>query len=197
MLCQSCWKEEARVHFTVAGRHQAHNHAYCLACAREVDLSWLLVWGYSTQRPGSHLHFAQGGHAPTEDVAPGHALVPEALPVVPRPSRRGGPALVATAVARCACGCYVVAGAELPCNHGTPALLRTQSQLVEHLCHCGRTVAIPVPVVFCPTCQTPQTRIILASAETCLWDEERRRVVALDHDLRGGRVTWDTFAIRN
>ena len=180
MLCQSCWREEARVHFTVAGRHQTHEHGYCLACARQEDLSWLLVWGHGTQRrPG------------------GRPIVPDVLPVVPQPHRRGGPTLVATALARCACGCYVVAGAELPCNHGTPTLLRTQGQLVEHLCHCGRSVAIPIPVVFCPTCQTPQTRVILASAETCLWDEERRRVVALDHDLRGGRVTWDTFAIMN
>jgi len=180
MLCQNCWKEEARVHFTVAGRHKAHDHAYCLACARQEDLSWLLVWGYGTQhQPG------------------GHASLPDAPPVVPRPQQRGCATLVATALARCACGCYVVAGAELPCGHGTPALLRTPGKLVERLCHCGRAVAIRVPIVFCPTCQMPQSRVILASAETCLWDEERRRVVALDHDLRGGRVTWDTFAIMN
>ncbi len=197
MLCQNCWKEEARVHFTIAGRHQAHEHAYCLACAHQEDLSWLLVWGYGTQPQGSHLHFAHGRHVPSEDVPPGHPSVPDAPPVIPRPQHRERSTLVATALVRCECGCYVVAGAELPCSHGTPALLRARSQLAEHLCHCGRVVAIPVPIVFCATCQMPQARIILASAETCLWDEERRRVVTLDQDLRGGRMTWDTFAIMN
>jgi hypothetical protein len=180
MLCQRCWREEARVHFTVASRDQAHERAYCLACARDEYLSWLLVWGYAA-----------------EDRAGGLPPLPEALRVNPPRSDRELSTLVATSVARCACGCYVVAGAELPCGHGTHDVLRASGTTVEHLCHCGRSLAIPVPTVYCPQCRAVQARLILASAETCIWDEERRRIVTLDHDLRGGRVTWDTFAILN
>ncbi|HUT33695.1 MAG TPA: hypothetical protein VNE39_09460 [Planctomycetota bacterium] len=181
MLCQKCWSEEAKVHFTIVGPHDAHEHAYCLACARQEHLSWLLVWGYArSQHPC------------------GHALVPEVLRVnAASRSDRGPSTLIATAVARCACGCYVATGTELPCGHGTHELVQAPLTIVEHVCHCGRALAIPTPIVFCPQCRAAQTNAIVATVETCLWDEERRRLVAVDYDMRGGRVTWGTFATMN
>ncbi|HPD17249.1 MAG TPA: hypothetical protein PLE19_20120 [Planctomycetota bacterium] len=180
MLCQKCWQEEARVHFSLIGRNEAEELGYCLACAREEHLSWLLTWGY-----GSRTHRGEAPAAP--EVLPRGSMAAEAAPIT----------IVGAAVARCECGCRLVVGAQLPCEHHSHDLLTASGQFVEHLCHCGRELRIPVPTVFCAQCHSTQTRIILASVETCVWDEQRRRIVTVDHDLRGGRVTWGTFAILN
>ncbi|MBM4031964.1 MAG: hypothetical protein FJ291_09285 [Planctomycetes bacterium] len=179
MLCQNCWSEEARVHFTVVGPHEAHERAYCLACAQEQSLSWLLVWGY-------------GVHPLGTPPAP-----PEVLPVSASQSGMSRTTLVGTGVARCECGCCIVVGAELPCGHRDAGVKGAAAATISHTCHCGREVQIPVPVIFCPKCGSPQRQAIIASVETCLWDEQRRRIVGVDLDLRGGRATWGTFATMN
>lgn len=180
MLCQKCWKEEATIHFTTLGADEAHERTYCLSCAHDEHLSWLLVWGYGLRADGEE-----------------RLRQPELLPASPSRTGDGLGTLVATGMARCACGCRVVAGAQLPCAHGTFELLDEQTQLVEYICHCGRELRIPVPVVYCPICHELQADTVVATAETCLWNEQRRRIVAVDHDMRGGRITWGTFAILN
>ncbi len=69
--------------------------------------------------------------------------------------------------------------------------------MVRHSCHCGRELHIPVPVVSCPSCRSAQANVVVASVDTCLWDEERRSMLALDSEMRSGKATWGTFAIRN
>ncbi len=180
MLCQKCWNHDARVHFTLLGPAEARERAYCLACAQEEHLSWLLVWGYATR------------HHP-----PDRPLLPEVLPQAPIEPASPPATLVATAIAHCTCGCHIVAGAQLPCGHHAPDILQAPPELIEHICHCGRELQVPIPALFCPECNATQTSVIIASVETCVSDEKRRRLLALDHDLRGGRVTWATFAIKN
>jgi len=179
MLCQKCWKEEARVHFAAVGQYGLHETRYCLACAQAEPLSWLLVWGYGHERP---------------DDDP--VLKPQALLAKPALDGRGSVTLVATGVAQCECGCRIVLGAELRCNHGHYAV-EGETDFVEHLCHCGRELPVPVPRVVCLDCGATQRHAIVAAAETCLWSEQRRRIVGVDVDLRDGRATWGTFAILN
>ena len=84
----------------------------------------------------------------------------------------------------------------MPCAHDSHAVEAT-TDLVEHTCHCGRELMVPVPRVVCLECGASQTQAVIAAAETCLWDEQRRRMVCVDDDMRQGRVTWGTFAILN
>lgn len=180
MLCQKCWQEEARVHFSLLSGSEVEERGYCLACAREEELSWLLAWGYGARA-------RRGGSAVAPEVLPRGSLAAQAAPVT----------IVGTALARCECGCRLVVGAQLPCEHHTHGLLAAPNQFVEHLCHCGRQLRIAVPTILCPQCHAMQAAIIIASVETCVWDEQRRRIVTVDHDLQGGKVTWGTFALLN
>ena len=180
MLCQKCWKEEATVHFTTLGDAEAQERAYCLSCAHDEPLSWLLAWGH-------------GLKSVTGDLSHGPEVIPSGLPF----SRRRATTLVATGMTRCACGCRIVVGAEIPCGHASCAPLDAPTTLVEHICHCGRQLQLRLPVLYCPRCSLVQSQVIIASAETCAWDQRRRHMVAVDHDLRGGRVTWGTFSIMN
>lgn len=186
MLCQRCWTQEARVHFTTVAPDASHERAYCLACAREERLSWLLVWAYGQPEAGAE----KCGWPPRRP--------PDVLPAGSALTSYGEPAtLVALGVAHCTCGCRVAVGAELPCGHGTYGLLNAPPQLIEHVCHCGRELRLVVPAICCPTCLSVQAGLVVASAETCLWDEQRRRIVTVDHEMRRGRIGWGTFAIRN
>jgi len=179
MLCQNCWREEAWVHFHCFEPHGVHTHSYCLACSQDEPLSWLLTWGHR------------------QDPDTGSGLGdPEVLPARPLFGARRPATLVATAVVECDCGCRVVAGAELPCNHRACSF-EPRAVAVDHLCHCGRELVVPLPDVVCRQCGATESRSVIAAVETCLWDEQRRRICCVDSDMRRGRATWGTFAIRN
>ena len=179
MLCPQCWKEEARIHFTSFGPEGVRKRSYCLACAQHQPLSWLLAWGYA--------------HAP---VVGGQLPEPEVLTMGRESGGRAPLTLIATGIRECACGCRIAIGAELPGCCGTYSLA-PETDVVEHLCHCGREIAVCVPKVVCLQGASAQGRSVVAAAETCLWRERRRRIVGVEADLRHGRATWGTFAIQN
>lgn len=181
MLCEKFWKEEARVHFTVAAADGAQERAYCLSCAQREHLSWLLAWGY--------------GLLPNRGSV---RLMPQVLPLaIPTGGRRSA-LLVGLAVVRCQCGCCVVVGAELPdAEHLSGFLPRFATTTIQRSCHCGRNLSLPVPLGAAAEAQPPRSNIIIASVDTCALDEHRRCMLALDQDMRAGRTTWATFAIRN
>ena len=181
MLCRKCWMEEASVHFRCFSRGRVHEIAYCLACAQHEPLSWLLAWGHG------------------REPAPSRPL---SVPTIVRAGAgwwgiRGAAAtLVATGVARCPCGCRIVVGAEMACEHGA-YLLGGEETVVEHACHCGRDHAIWVPGVVCLECGGEPLVSIVATARTCLWQEQRRRLITVDGELRHGEATWGTFSLHN
>ncbi|MFP4057103.1 MAG: hypothetical protein ACLF0G_09570 [Candidatus Brocadiia bacterium] len=181
MLCRSCWAQEARVHFLWATSREVHELALCLACAQDEPLSWLLAWGYSRE-------------APPLSFLPAPQIVRVGSPLL---SDRLGPAtLVAAGLQQCACGCRIALGAQVPCDHARFAF-RAQSVSVGHACHCGRDHLVEVPAVVCLECGAEASRVVVATAQTCLWDEQRRRLIAVDGDLQRGHATWGTFSLHN
>jgi len=181
MLCQKCWTEEARVHFCCVWGGETHEIGYCLACAQEEPLSWLLAWG-------------NGVGDPTERELRRPLVVRVKPATFPRERRRS--TLVATGLHRCECGCRIVVAANMPCAHGT-YLFGTSQRLIQHECHCGREHTVAVPDVVCVECGAADTLSVVGTAETCSWDEQRRRLVAVNEDLQHGKATWGTFSIRN
>ena len=177
MLCETCWKEEAKVHFTILDGQGTRQVNSCLACARREPLSWLLVWGYA-RSPG------EGGLLRIPESVPGCGTMVDEVP-----------GIVATSIQECGCGCRIAVGATMPCGH--EAALVSGTHFASHACHCGRELLIPLSSVVCTVCGESQATIVVATAETCLWSEQRRRLVGVDGDLRQGHATWGTFAIRN
>lgn len=181
MLCRKCWTQEASVHFRYVCGGEVHHIAYCLACAQDEPWSWLLAW-------------AHGRALAT------YGLFPTPVVVRARDPRRGRLrppyTLLATGLHRCACGCRIAVGAEVACNHAAYTY-QGNAQLVDHVCHCGREHTIVLPHVVCRHCSASEGHPIIATAQTCLWDHQRRHLVGVNEDLHCGRPTWGTFAIRN
>ena len=171
MLCEKCWKEQAHVHFATVEGDSVRERNYCLACAHGESLSWLLAWGYSHEA-GEVFDLAK-----PELVSPRREGKSESergsASLSPSPSLSLSPALVATGVARCECGCRIVVGAELPCGHSS-CTLTSRVRMIEHRCHCGHELLVPVPQVACRECGLSDVPAIIASAETCLFDHRRR-----------------------
>ena len=181
MLCQKCWNEEARVHFCRVHGGEVHWLSYCLACAQDEPFSWVLAWGNGPDAPvGDHLPVPVTIRAESAALWRG----------------RGFATLVATQVQRCDCGCRVIVAATMPCTHGSYAF-GTSFRTVDHECHCGREHTILVPDVICTECGAKDALSVVGTAETCSWEEQRRRLVGVHDDLQRGRATWGTFAILN
>jgi hypothetical protein len=89
-----------------------------------------------------------------------------------------------------------VVAAEVPCEHGS-YVFSSESEAVTHTCHCGREHSILVPSVVCAHCGATETHSVISTAETCHWEEQRRRLIAVDEELQRGKVTWGTFSILN
>jgi len=181
MLCRKCWTEEASVHFHTLCGGEFQDVAYCLACAQDDPWSWLLAWGHDR-----------------EPVRDGLFL----KPVVVRAERvvwdraNAARTLLATGLHRCECGCRIIVGAEVGSSHDSFAY-DVEAQVVSHMCHCGREHSIVLPEVVSQDGLAITSRPIIATAETCLWDEQRRRLVGVHHDLHENRATWGTFALKN
>ena len=158
MLCQKCWSQPARVHFTTFGPGVSKRSSYCLACAQGERLSWLLAWAYGTE---------------AEAQAPAHPTfleerTQEAPPI---------PSLVALRVVECQCGCRFVLGAEIPCHHKSLAV--GHSEELRHLCHCGGELVVEAPQVVCEECGASAWRLILATVESCSYPQHRPSHAAL------------------
>jgi hypothetical protein len=179
MLCRNCWSKEARVHFRRLGPDGDRSRNYCFACAQHEPLTWLLAWGHRREHHVGQL------------LANPHVVLIQSMR-----GRGLSASLVATGIIECVCGCRIVGGAELPCDHRDYAF-HAPAHGIEHMCHCGRELLVPVLDVLCRRCGATQNRSVIAAAEACQWNEQRRRIVGVDADLRRGRVTWGTFAVRN
>lgn len=181
MLCRKCWTQDASVHFRYVCGGEVQELVYCLACAQDEAWSWLLAWGHS-RALATHQLF------PTPIIVHSDATGEGRL--------RATRTLVATGLLRCGCGCRIVAGAEVACGHGTYTY-EGQAQLVPHVCHCGRDHTVVVPHVVCEQCVVSEGHAVIATAQTCLHDEQRRRIVHVSNDMQRQRTTWGTFSVRN
>jgi len=169
------------MHFRYLCGGETHHIAYCLACAQDEPWSWLVAWGHGRA-------LAAYGLFPKPIVvhkgveAHGHSRSPRTL--------------VATGLHRCECGCRIVVGSEIACGHGTYTYEGT-AQLVPHMCHCGREHAVVLPHVVCEQCAASEGHPIIGTAQTCLWDAQRRRLVGVHQEMQSGQASWGTFSIRN
>jgi len=198
MLCQKCWNEEARVHFCRVWGGEVHWLSTCLACAQDEPLSWVLAWGNGPDAPvGNHLPVPVIIESATVGLS-----VRAAENTAGRASRGtlqcsgARTTLVAMRVQRCDCGCRTIVAATMPCTHRNYAF-GISVHAVDHECHCGREHTILVPEVVCASCGATEALSVIGTAETCSWEEQRRRLVAVNADLQQGRATWGTFAILN
>jgi hypothetical protein len=180
MLCERCWIEDTRVHFACLTRGQKLDVHLCLACAQDEAMSWLLAWAHRLRTDAA--------------VVPLPAVVRVRGPLYS--GRRQLATLVATERHTCACGCQIVLGAELPCRHAHPVVV-TRTTRVMHTCHCGRDHVLLVPHVACADCGAQASLAIIATAQTCLHDEQRRRIVAVEDQLQHGRTSWGTVSLNN
>lgn len=181
MLCRKCWSEEASVHFHTLYGGEFQHVGYCLACAQDDPWSWLLAWGH--------------GREPAPDGLFGTPIVVRAERVV-CDRANSARTLVATGLRRCECGCGIVVGAEVASGHDAFAY-DGEAQVVSHMCHCGREHAIVMPGVVSQDGCGIEGRPVIATAQTCLWDEQRRRLVGVHNDLHRNRTTWGTFSLKN
>lgn len=169
------------MHFRYACGGEIQELAYCLACAQDDAWSWLLAWGHSRALATHHL-FPKPIVVHSESTGQGRL----------RSSRN----LVATGLLRCGCGCRIVVGAEVACNDESYTY-EGRADLVTHVCHCGREHTVVLPHVVCEQCVVSEGHPIIATAHTCLRDEQRRRIACVDQDMQRQHVTWGTFSIRN
>jgi len=181
MLCRKCWTHDASVQFQYVYGGELHHIAYCLACAQDEPWSWLLAWGH-------------GRALVARDLFPSPIIIRQEATGTGR--MRIEQTLVATGLICCECGCRIVAGAEIACDHHAYTY-EGDAQLVTHVCHCGREHAVVLPHVVCAECDAGEGHAIIATAETCLWDAQRRHMVGVHHDMQCGRPSWGTFSIRN
>jgi len=150
MLCHKCWSHRARVHFTTFGPGVSRRTSYCLACAQDERLSWLLAWAYGTE---------------AEAQAPTHpAFLEERAQETPPTST-----LVALRVVECQCGCRFALGAEIPCHHRRLAIGHTEE--LHHLCHCGSELVVEAPQLVCEECGASACRLVLATVESCSYPQ--------------------------
>ena len=205
-LCEKCWKEEAHVHFAIVEQGVVREHNYCLACAHGESLSWLLAWGYSRDADDDFCLTKPELVIPSREGKSESEDGRSTAPLSPSPSLSLSPVLVATGVGQCECGCRIVVGAELPCGH-TRYTLRDRARMVEHRCHCGRELIVPVPRVACRECsllaldggRPSDAPAVVASAETCLFDQHRReegeRERESEREKRGRRVLPPSLSV--
>jgi len=151
MLCERCWGEDARIHFTYVTHGKTLEARHCLACAQHESMSWLLAWAHRLR--------VTGGSTALPTVV--HIRDPL------RDSRSHPATLVATDRHPCACGCQIVVGAELACRHASPCLTGRATRHV-HTCHCGREHALVVPRIACGDCGCQDHVAVIATAQTCL-----------------------------
>jgi len=150
MLCHKCWSHRARVHFTTFGPGVSRRTSYCLACAQDERLSWLLAWAYGTE---------------AEAQTPTHpAFLEERAQETPPTST-----LVALRVVECQCGCRFALGAEIPCHHRRLAIGHTEE--LHHLCHCGSELVVEAPQLVCEECGASACRLVLATVESCSYPQ--------------------------
>ncbi len=150
MLCERCWGQDARIHFTYVTHGRVIEAHHCLACAQQEPMSWLLAWAYRLRAEG------------------GSTLLPAIVHIRdPLLASRARPAtLVATDRHPCPCDCQIVVGSELACRHASPCLTGLATRHV-HTCHCGREHGLIVPRIACGDCGKRDHVAVVATARTC------------------------------